>query len=184
MSETQGPAALQDAEELRRLYYDEELTQAEIAERLDVTRKDVSHAMDRLGIAPGQGGSPAPIRSLLDTDPADVGGDYEPLEPDPRPDMAPLADLADAHAEDPQRARALLASVDEHRAAIYDALREGGRQGMGELRARYAERVDSPRSRTWLRRCLNDLADLGVVERHGQTSTRTYRLTDGDRDGN
>lgn len=182
MSVGRGLDTLRDAEELRRLYYEKGLTQAEIAARVDVSRKDVSDAMNRFGIAPGQGGSYPSVRSLLTADPADVGDRFEDVVTDPRPDMAPLADLADAHGEDPQRARALLESVDEHRAVLYDALREHGEQSMTEIQERYVERVDSPRSQTWVRVCLAGLASLGVVKRRGATSSRTYRLAGGDRD--
>lgn len=77
-------APWRDAETLRRCYYDEALTQAEVGERLGCSRETVRKWLRRHNLSPGRGvPRSGPVRTLLATDPdavglADVHGERAP----------------------------------------------------------------------------------------------------------
>lgn len=71
---SEGRPPYQDPETLRRLYYDEGLTQAEIADELGYARRTVSDWMSIHDIAPGGSVLTSSLtRSLEQMDPEDVG---------------------------------------------------------------------------------------------------------------
>jgi orc1/cdc6 family replication initiation protein len=62
--------------------------------------------------------------------------------------------------------------------AVYEVVREAERLMPKEIVARYAERVDDPRSTRTVRKYLRKLEQYNLVESNGRGPSRTYRSTE------
>lgn len=65
-----------------------------------------------------------------------------------------------------------------HQLAVYEVLREGGELMPKEIRARYADRVDDPRSKRTVRKYLRKLEQYNLIESHGKGPSRVYTATE------
>ena len=73
--------------------------------------------------------------------------------------------------------RTTVETLTPHQRTLYDVLDEFGRQGAGELYARYEERVDDPMTRRTVRNYLSKMIQYDLVVAEGENRARTYRLT-------
>jgi len=74
--------------------------------------------------------------------------------------------------------RKSLDRLSDHQLAVYEVLREAGELMPKEIAARYADRVDDPRSRRTVRTYLRKLEQYNLVESAGEGPNRVYRPAD------
>lgn len=65
-----------------------------------------------------------------------------------------------------------------HQLAVYDVLRNADALMPKEIVARYADRVEEPRSKRTVRKYLRKLEQYNLVESEGQGPSRVYRIVD------
>jgi len=68
--------------------------------------------------------------------------------------------------------------LSDHQLAVYEVLREGGELMPKEIVARYAGRVDEPRSKRTVRKYLSNLDQYNLIESDGRGPSRVYRLAE------
>lgn len=69
-----------------------------------------------------------------------------------------------------------LERLTDHQRAVYEVVQESGELMPKEIRARYRERVDDPRTKRTVRKYLGKLEQYNLLESAGQGPNRTYRV--------
>ncbi|MFB6114323.1 MAG: Cdc6/Cdc18 family protein [Halodesulfurarchaeum sp.] len=87
-----------------------------------------------------------------------------------------LRDAVPAAREELRESR--LDRLGEHQRAVYDVIAAAGNIAPGEAYERYAERVETPRSRRRMRDYVTELADCSLVEITGKNRGRRYSVVD------